>query len=77
MRDCLRGQFVLDGAVAEVRSFFWDSPETRIFENSDYVITGVGVDYVETHLPSNRLLYRLLNSGESTATRDASKAGEP
>jgi len=46
-------------------------------ENSDYVITGVGVDYVETHLPSNRLLYRLLNSGESTATRDASKAGEP
>jgi curved DNA-binding protein CbpA len=26
---------------------------------SDYVITGEGVDYVETHLPSNKLLYRL------------------
>jgi AraC family transcriptional regulator len=39
LRECLRGQFVLEGAVAEVRSFFWDSPETRVFENSDYVIS--------------------------------------
>lgn len=45
-------------------------------ENSDYVITGAGVDYVETHLPSNRLLYRLLNAAESGAPREASKAGE-
>jgi curved DNA-binding protein CbpA len=37
-------------------------------ENSDFVITGGGVDYVETHLPSNRLLYRLLKAAESGGT---------
>ena len=42
-------------------------------ENSDYVITGVGVDYVESHLPQNRLLYRLLKAGESGTTRTASR----
>src|SRR6266446_9170279 len=41
-------------------------------EKSDYVITGVGVDYVESHLPSNKLLYRLLKAGESGSTRSAS-----
>ena len=44
-------------------------------ENSDYVITGTGVDYVETHLPSNRSLYRLLNAAE-TGSPDISKAGK-
>ena len=39
MRDSLKGQFVLDGAVTEVRSFFWDSPETRIIDNAEYVIS--------------------------------------
>jgi AraC family transcriptional regulator len=39
LRDCLKGQFVLDGAVAEVRSFIWDIPETRIINNDDYVIS--------------------------------------
>jgi curved DNA-binding protein CbpA len=34
-------------------------------ESSDYVITGPGVDYVETHLPANRPLYRLLNAGDN------------
>jgi curved DNA-binding protein CbpA len=42
-------------------------------ENSDYVITGAGVDYVESHLPSNRLLYRLLKAAESGTTRAVSK----
>jgi curved DNA-binding protein CbpA len=37
----------------------------RTDENSDFVITGAGVDYVETHLPTNRLLYRLLKAAES------------
>ena len=37
-------------------------------ENSDFVITGGGVDYVETHLPNNRLLYRLLKAAESGGT---------
>jgi len=32
---------------------------------SDFVTTGPGVDNVETHLPSNRLLYRLLKTAES------------
>ena len=46
-------------------------------ENSDYVITGEGVDYVETHLPSNRLLYRLLNAAESGPAPASSRAGQP
>ncbi len=40
----------------------------RSDDNSDFVITGVGVDYVETHLPNNRLLYRLLKAAESGGT---------
>ena len=43
---------------------------------SDYVITGTGVDYVETHLPANRLLYRLLNAADSGASQANSKVGE-
>jgi len=42
-------------------------------EHSDYVITGEGVDYVESHLPSNKLLYRLLKAAESGTTRATSK----
>ena len=47
---------------------------------SDYVITGHGVDYVEEHLPSNKILYKLLKAAESGSTRTASKvepASEP
>jgi curved DNA-binding protein len=40
-------------------------------ENSDFVITGTGVDYVEANLPSNKLLYKLLKSAESGAARSA------
>jgi len=46
-------------------------------ENSDYVITGAGVDYVETHLPSNRLLYRLLNAAERNPPRAAAQDSQP
>jgi hypothetical protein len=42
-------------------------------EKSDYVITATGVDYVETHLPQNRLLYRLLKAAEQGATHAASR----
>jgi curved DNA-binding protein len=42
-------------------------------ENSDYVITGPGVDYVEEHLPSNRILYKLLKAAESGSPRTAPK----
>ena len=42
-------------------------------EASDYVITGEGVDYLEQHLPNNRLLYRLLRAAESGTTRAAGK----
>ena len=44
--------------------------------NSDYVITGDGVDYVETHLPSNKLIHRLLMAAESGATRTATREPE-
>jgi len=42
-------------------------------ENSDYVITGPGVDYVEEHLPSNRILYKLLKAAESGSYRTGPK----
>jgi len=45
-------------------------------EASDYVITGDGVDYVETHLPSNQLIRRLLKAAESGATPPASREPE-
>ena len=43
---------------------------------SDYVITGTGVDYVEKHLPSNKLLYRLLKAAENGSARTASRDPE-
>jgi curved DNA-binding protein len=33
-------------------------------DNSNFVISGRGVDFVETHLPSHQLLYKLLKSAE-------------
>src|SRR5579863_6664191 len=47
----------------------------RTDENSDFVITGAGVDYVETHLPTNRLLYRLLKAAESGGTSASVREG--
>ncbi len=38
-------------------------------EASDYVITGTGVDYVESHLPSHQILYKLLKAAEIGSTR--------
>ena len=38
-------------------------------ESSDFVITGEGVDYVESHLPSHQILYRLLKAAEVGSTR--------
>jgi curved DNA-binding protein len=38
-------------------------------EKSDYVITGDGVDYTETHLPTHRLLYKMLKAAESGSAR--------
>ena len=38
-----------------------------------YVITGEGVDYIETHLPTNKLVYRLLKAAESGSTRTTAK----
>jgi len=45
-------------------------------EASDYVITGEGVDYVETHMPSNKLIHRLLIAAESGAAPTASREEE-
>ncbi len=42
-------------------------------ESSDFEITGAGVDYVESHLPSNRILYKLLKASESGSTRAGAK----
>lgn len=43
----------------------------RMDDNSDYVITGAGVDYVEKNMPSHRLLYRLLKAAEKGSMRTA------
>ena len=45
-------------------------------ENSDYAITGQGIDYVEEHLPQNKMIYRLLKAAESGSAR-AGGAAEP
>ena len=42
-------------------------------DESDYVITGAGVDYVEAHLPDNKILYPLLKA----ATMGSEYAGSP
>lgn len=38
-------------------------------ERSDYVITATGVDYVESHLDSHQILYKLLKAAEVGSTR--------
>ena len=38
-------------------------------DNSDYSITGKGIDYVELNLPNNKMIYRLLNASETGTTR--------
>lgn len=43
-------------------------------EESDYAITAEGVDYVEEHLPSDNVLYRLLKAAE---TGSAHTTGSP
>jgi curved DNA-binding protein len=37
-------------------------------KTSDFLITGEGVDYVESHLPTNRVLYKMLKASEKGAT---------
>ncbi len=37
--------------------------------SSDFVITAAGVDWVEEHLPKNRILYHLLKAAETGQTR--------
>jgi curved DNA-binding protein CbpA len=41
----------------------------RQSENSDFVITSVGADYVEERLPSHTALYKLLKAAESGSAR--------
>lgn len=40
-------------------------------QESDFVITAEGVDYVDSHLPSNKILYKLLKAAESGTARFA------
>lgn len=49
-------------------------------EASDYVITGGGVDYVEEHLPDNKIMYRMLKAAETGSMpkkEDKAAEGEP
>jgi len=41
-------------------------------ERSDFVITADGCDYVESHLPTHKVLYKLLKAAESGNIRNAS-----
>lgn len=45
-------------------------------EESDYAITAEGVDYVEEHLPSDNVLYRLLKAAETGSAHTANSAEE-
>lgn len=40
-------------------------------QHSNFVVTGAGVDYVELHLPKNKLLYKLLKASETGSSRAA------
>jgi hypothetical protein len=45
-------------------------------DKSDYVVSSAGVDYVEANLTQNKLAYRLLNSAEDGAKRNAARANQ-
>ena len=38
-------------------------------QESDFIISAEGVDYIDTHLPSNRILYKMLKAAESGSAR--------
>ncbi|MGO9242203.1 MAG: J domain-containing protein [Bryobacteraceae bacterium] len=42
-----------------------------IGEQSDFAISAEGVDYIEQHLPSNQILYKLLKAAETGTTHSA------
>ncbi len=46
-------------------------------ESSDFEITGAGVDFVEEHLPSHQVLYKLLKAAEEGTSRDTSPSPWP
>ena len=39
--------------------------QIRQDDQSNFVVTAEGIDYVESNLPSNRILYRLLKAAET------------
>ena len=47
----------------------------RQVENSDLVITSLGVDHVESNLPSHKVLYNLLKAAESGSAASESGVG--
>ena len=49
----------------------------RMDDKSDYVITGVGVDYVEKNLPQNRLMYKLLKAAETGSSHSSGRDEAP
>ncbi len=46
-------------------------------ENSDFVITSQGADYVEERLPSHKTLYKLLKAAEVGASREVQNSPWP
>jgi hypothetical protein len=38
-------------------------------QESDFIITAEGVDYVDSHLPTNKILYKMLKAAESGTVR--------
>jgi curved DNA-binding protein CbpA len=46
-------------------------------DQSSFVITGTGVDYVEEHIPKNQVLYKLLKAAESGATAKSTGRDDP
>lgn len=41
----------------------------RLGQESDFIISAEGVDYIETHLPSNKILYKMLKASETGSAR--------
>lgn len=49
----------------------------RMDHSGDFAITGKGVDYVETNLPQNKLMYHLLKSAEAGTSRTSAPEDIP
>lgn len=57
--------------------FLKEKEYLRTENNADYTVTAKGAEFVESHLPSHRVLYNLLHAPESEALHHSHEEGVP